>query len=104
MVQADETLVTFDLDVDFLENDIELNEINTDEISDDILANVGLDLPAVQNDIMPKEATPEGRTIQNKGKRFEVVSPEQIDEIAASNHAKKTKRQTAWSVNIFRGK
>ena len=39
-----------------------------------------------------------------KKKRFAEVTPAQVDQIAANNHAPKTKRQTNWGVKVFRGK
>ena len=99
MAQADETAVTFDLGINLLEDDIEIDEINTSDIPDSILAQVVLDLPRTEGQFNQIDTTPK----PTKGKHFETVSPEEIDEIAISNHVKKTKRQTAWSVNVFRG-
>ena len=101
---ADENVVTFDLIDIFNESKTEMNQIDSKEIPDDILKDI-LDNPEVfqckQFDASnEQDQTPRSRTAN----RFKNITKDYVDEIASKSCKKKTHKQTAWGVKVFRGK
>ena len=112
MAQSDEVQICFDLGINIEDLDIQISELDVSEIPDNILADVMVNFTQENTSLienqsenkMAKQVPDVQPKKKSKKKRFAVLSPEEIDEIALNNHAPKTKKQTVWGVRVFRGK
>ena len=103
----DEDAVIFDLNEIFGESKVEMEEISSDDIPDEVLTKILeqsenltsefrdplVDLPANVNNA---QETP-------TKSRFKTVCTEDVDKIASKSCTKKTHKQTMWGVKIFKG-
>ena len=109
LLEQKEDVIIFDLNEIFTDQTVQMDEINSDDIPDEVLnqiiqdseeitteqAKTVLDLPEVERICNTKE-------IPNKN-RFKFVCNDDVDKIASKSCTKKTDKQTMWGVKIFRG-
>ena len=104
MVQADYFAISFDLGMNFNENTLETEQATEVLLPDAVIADL---MQEINENQQEQKAIPDGILPLNnhpKKNHFAQLSNEQIDTIAANNHAPKTKNQMYWGVKVFQGK
>ena len=103
---ADENKVIFDLNDIFNDSTVEMQQIESEEIPDEIIKDILDEELSItsENSIQPKGLDPRSTcTTPDSKKRFKFISKEGVDEIASKRCKKKTHKQTTWGVKVFRG-
>ena len=107
--EADEIPITLNLSDIFDDFTMEMSEVDTQEVPDDILreiliaeSSINSLLSETKSDgIVSHRSTPVSTPKSNN--RFKANSKKDVDDIASKSCTKKTQKQTTWGVKVFRG-
>ena len=103
----DEIIFSLDLPITLDNNQMSLSEISEVDIPDEVLADLMENVSEnnIQNTIENQGTVTVADDNSNKShkKSFEVLSEQDVNEIASKVAAKGTKKQTIWGVTVFRG-
>ena len=105
--KADEDVISFDLGINFNDQDTTLTEIDADFIPDTVLGELMGSVGPNNDKSRQTEAAQQTSTLKQiklKKNRFAVYTDEEIDAFGSNSVAKGTHRQTKWGVDVFRGK
>ena len=110
-------LVTLDLREIFNDDDLQLEQLDTSDIPDNILSDI---LDSTINSEEQKSNKSEGEhesirldrsrsksdvyaIVKKNQNRFKVITHKDVDEIAGKSVKKRTHKQTEWGIKVFRG-
>ena len=104
----------FLIDLPFINDgkNVQLTEKDTNDIPDQVLVELMANVTESDKKQNVASLQPETSSAMqicdkigpSKKKRFQVLSPQQVDEIATNTVVPKTGRQTKWGIEVFRGK
>ena len=101
--QADENVVTYDLNEIFNDPNNSFKQIDQGEIPDSVLSEISANIDAIKQEIVTEPKATCGNP-QQKSNQFALLSNDIVDKIAEESVKKRTLKQTTWGVKVFRGK